>query len=399
MKKGFIALVLAVILVFANFDFAYAANETSDLMYEKATEYPSGDTTKIENVLKKAASGQDITIAFLGGSITEGTAATKYSNSYVSLVHNWWCEKFPDINVTLINAGIGGTSSYLGLHRLDDDVLAYNPDLVFIEFAANDSDSAFSEDSYEQIIRKLLYGEQTPAVILLFTTTETGYDMQAVEQFLGCYYKLPMISYGNAVMAAINEGRIEWTDISADTVHPNDFGHYIFASIITRYLENIYKNLDTLSMDDTLNEDSTNEIEAMSSYTQHIYYNAHIENALTLKASSAKGYGIYNINKYFKYNWYLFRKDSYITFEVNAANIGIVYQRVDDGSFGQYDVYVDGKYITTLDGNYTAGNGTSTQEQSLYISPNGTVGKHTIKFVHNINSSNDQFIIAGLLIG
>jgi hypothetical protein len=93
------------------------------------------------------------------------------------------------------------------------------------------------------------------------------------------------------------------------------------------------------------------------------------------------------------------QKDSYITFEVEAANIGIVYQRVTDGSFGEYDVYVDGEYITTLDGNYKVGDGTSTQEQSLYISPDGKVGTHTIKFVRNEDSKNNQFVIAGLLIG
>jgi hypothetical protein len=141
------------------------------------------------------------------------------------------------------------------------------------------------------------------------------------------------------------------------------------------------------------------KIKLKDSYTEHVYYNPHIENAYTLNPTDANGYDVLDVNPYFQHNWYLMQKDSYITFEVDAANIGIVYQRVTDGSFGQYDVYVDGEFVTTLDGNYIVGDGTSTQEQSLYISLDGKVGTHIIKFVQNSKSKNNQFVIAGLLIG
>lgn len=37
-----------------------------------------------------------------------------------------------------MNAGLSGTPSKLGILRLDRDVLAYEPDICFIEFAVND---------------------------------------------------------------------------------------------------------------------------------------------------------------------------------------------------------------------------------------------------------------------
>jgi lysophospholipase L1-like esterase len=399
LKKGLIAIALVIAMLFLSSSLSYAANDVglswdeNDLVYKKAVNYNEGDLTRLQKVFEKANNGEDITIAFLGGSITEGAGASDKENCYVSLVYKWWCEKFPKINVNLINAGIGGTSSYLGLHRLEADVLSKDVDLVFVEFAANDTDTDFSEDSYEQIIRRLLYGDEKPAVVLLFTTTESGYNMQQIEQYLGSYYELPMISYGNGVLAAINEGYIKWSDISVDTVHPNDYGHAIFANIITRYLDGVYEKLSN----NIIVRNHT--IKLKDSYTQHIYYNPHIESADTLTPVDANGYDVLDVNPYFRYNWYLMQKDSYITFEVEAANIGIVYQRVTDGSFGKYDVYVDGEYITTLDGNYKVGDGTSTQEQSLYISSDGKVGTHTIKFVRNAKSKNNQFVIAGLLIG
>jgi lysophospholipase L1-like esterase len=399
MRKGRIAIAMVSIMLFLSSSLSYAANDVglpwdeNDLVYKSAVNYNEGDLTRLQNVFEKANSGEDITIAFLGGSITEGAGASDKGNCYVFLVYKWWCEKFPNINVNLINAGIGGTSSYLGLHRLEEDVLSKNVDLVFVEYAVNDTDTDFSEDSYEQIIRRMLYGDENPAVVLLFTINERGYSMQQIEQYLGSYYELPMISYGNGVLAAINEGYIKWSDISVDTVHPNDYGHAIFANIITRYLNEIYENSDN----NIIVRDHT--IILKDSYTQHIYYNPHIENADTLTAVDSNGCDVLDVSPYFCYNWYLMQKDSYITFEVEAANIGIVYQRVTDGSFGEYDVYVDGEYIITLDGNYKGGDVILTQEQSLYISSDGKVGTHTIKFVRNAESKNNQFVIDGLLIG
>ena len=91
--------------------------------------------TRLANVLRKAQRGEEVTIGFIGGSITEGYDASSKDNSYVSLVYKWWCEAFPLTKVNLVNAGVGGTSSYLGVHRVGEDMLSHNPDLVFIEFA------------------------------------------------------------------------------------------------------------------------------------------------------------------------------------------------------------------------------------------------------------------------
>jgi lysophospholipase L1-like esterase len=431
LKKTITAITIIFALIFTSSDLAYAADEGStifykdDFLYEKASDYPQGDLSRLEAVIKKAKSGNDITVAFIGGSITEGTGVVDKDDSYVSLVYKWLCEQFPDINVNLINAGIGGTSSYLGLHRVDSQVLSYNPDLVFVEFAVNDTYTQFGADSYENLIRKILSNEGNPALVLLYTTNEIGYNAQAIEELIGVYYELPMISYGSAVLAAIDAGMMKWSNISDDSVHPNKYGHAIFARLIIRYLNNLCDNVDieeetelteefeevniteeTKETDaeeengaDEEAETESTKVELPKPYTQHVYYNPHIENALTLKPTDAKGYSVNNFNQYFKYNWYLMQKSSYVTFDVNAANIGIIYQRTADGTFGQYDVYVDNKKVATLDGNYKSGEGTQIQEQSLYISPDGTLGKHTVKIIMNSNSKNSQFIIAGLLIG
>lgn len=48
-----------------------------------------------------------------------------------------------------------------------------------------------------------------------------------------------MISYHDAVMPEIEAGNFTWADISPDNVHPNDDGHVIMASLLTKFVGNI----------------------------------------------------------------------------------------------------------------------------------------------------------------
>ena len=74
---------------------------------------------------------------------------------------------FPNITIKSINAGIGGTTSYFGVHRIENDILKYNPDIVFIEYSVNDKDSDFFLNSYNSLVRKVLKAKNSPAIILL----------------------------------------------------------------------------------------------------------------------------------------------------------------------------------------------------------------------------------------
>ena len=74
--------------------------------------------------MKKAIQGEDITVGFLGGSITQGCNASAPETCYAYLVYQWWCEKFPKSKIAYINAGIGGTTSQFGAARAESDLLS-----------------------------------------------------------------------------------------------------------------------------------------------------------------------------------------------------------------------------------------------------------------------------------
>ena len=88
-----------------------------------------------ENFDKRAKAGENLTVAFLGGSLTWGANSTDpQKTSYRALISRKLAETYPKAHFTFIDAAIGGTGSQLGAFRLQRDVLAYKPDLVFLDF-------------------------------------------------------------------------------------------------------------------------------------------------------------------------------------------------------------------------------------------------------------------------
>ena len=47
-------------------------------------------------------------------------------------------------------------------------------------------------------------------------------------------------------MPEIEAGNFTWADISPDNVHPNDDGHIIMASLLTKFVGNIKDNIDSV---------------------------------------------------------------------------------------------------------------------------------------------------------
>ena len=95
-------------------------------MTEKA-QSNRGNRNRIINVFKKAMAGESITVGFLGGSITQGCAATSYDKCYAFKVFEWFKNSFPLSDVKYINAGIGATDSQFGCARAQDDLLSKKP--------------------------------------------------------------------------------------------------------------------------------------------------------------------------------------------------------------------------------------------------------------------------------
>lgn len=199
-----------------------------------------GNTERIQRAIEKAKRGEQVTIAYLGGSITEGAQAQPQATKcYAYLSAQRFADLFmPDPSqLNYVNAGISGTPSVLGITRLEQDVLSKRPDIVFVEFAVNDSNQPLYQGVYESMVRKLIASETQPAVILIFTFTENGYSCQPHMQQVGKHYGLGMVSVRDAVQTQIILGKMKWSDYSGDYTHPNTAGHTFIADAIGYYFE------------------------------------------------------------------------------------------------------------------------------------------------------------------
>ena len=119
------------------------------------------------------------------------------------------------------------------------------PDIIVIEFI-NDADDEFYESCMDSLVRMCLEQDNNPAVMILEPSTEGGTSPQAAHLKVAQAYNIPMISYHDAVMPEIEAGNFTWADISPDNVHPNDDGHIIMASLLTKFVGNIKDNIDSV---------------------------------------------------------------------------------------------------------------------------------------------------------
>ncbi|WP_124100775.1 SGNH/GDSL hydrolase family protein [Ruminococcus sp. Marseille-P6503] len=210
--------------------------EWHEAMIRKAM-YSYGNTSKMQEKIKKAQSGEKVTVAYLGGSITEGLTAGD-SDCYAKLTYDYFAEKFgTGDNVEYCNAGLSGTPSTLGILRLERDVLQYEPDVCFIEFAVNDGTDAEYQNAYESIVRELL--ERDVAVVLLFSVTAEDYSAQDYMKAIGEHYSLPMISYCDALRYMFENNQMKWEDFSDDQSHPNTEGHRLVAEMVDYYFDTV----------------------------------------------------------------------------------------------------------------------------------------------------------------
>ena len=213
---------------------------------EKA-ELNKGDYARLCKVFDKANRGEDIVIGAIGGSITMGALASEPEHRWVNLVAQWFRNKYPNINVSLCNAGIGATTSLFGALRVESDLLKYEPDLVFFEYSINDSKLENAGITSEGLIRKILKSKKQPPIIMLAMMDKKGLNAQEKHIPLAIHYQLPMLSLRNVLEPLILNSIIDPALVIADEVHPNDKGHEIASKVVINLLNKIYRDKDSIS--------------------------------------------------------------------------------------------------------------------------------------------------------
>lgn len=359
---------------------------TTEDMIRRAVVNP-GNTARLADAMKRAQAGEKITIGTIGGSITQGTAASTTDERYANRALQWWAKTFPKAQLDFVNAGIGATDSYIGVHRVDADLLSKKPDVVIVEFSVNDTDAALNLQTYDSLVRKILQAENHPAVILLFTTQEDGTSLQDTHMQIGSAYNLPMISYKNAVLPEIEAGKFTWKDISPDNIHPNSVGHGIIGDLLWSYFNSVYAKLDQINTSDLTF--------TAPPVTRDLYAKGQLLDSKTLTPKTMQGFEQAEVSNQFPNDWTT-KEGGELTFEVTGSNIGVLYYKTVDGKSGKYCVYVDDRLIQVLDGDFTGGWGNYAQAQQVYTSD--TPSTHTVTIKQLEGTDLTQFTVLGLLV-
>lgn len=360
----------------------------TEKMYGRAI-LNEGNLARLAAAMKKAQNGEKVTVGVIGGSITQGSSASNQNNCYASRFNQWWTNKFPEAEIGFVNAGIGGTNSYLGVHRVDEQLLAHNPDVVIVEFSVNDTDKTMNKYSYDSLIRKILSYETNPAVMLLFTTQENGTSLQDVHKEIGLAYNLPMISYREVVYPEVAAGTLDWKLISPDNIHPNDAGHDIIGQLVDRYLNDVYDKLDTITEEPTAF--------AAEGYTNDYFKNAEMLSAADITATASEGFETIENGFYHQFpnNWKT-EAGGTMTFDVECQNFGVFFLCTTDGKSGTYEVYVDGERKGKLEADFTGGWGTYGNTKQIVLAKE--TAKHTIEIKPAEGSEDKGITILGLMV-
>ncbi len=189
----------------------------------------------------KMRAGKAVTVAYLGGSLT---AAEANKTSYRSHVTNWLRQNFKEAQINELNAGVTGTGISYGVMRVRRDVIAYKPDLVFLEFAVPESnDAPEAEDAVkkalEGMLRQMLIVPSPPQIVLLHTTNPKRAARVEWLDTIAAHYQVPTLNLQAEVWQQIEAGALK-----ANALWPNpansftsDEGHKTFAKLITAFLE------------------------------------------------------------------------------------------------------------------------------------------------------------------
>ncbi len=328
-----------------------------------------GNNRRLKKAIEKAEKGEDVTIAFIGGSITQGAGAKPINtNCYAYQAYLRFKEMFGrngGDNIHYIKAGVGGTPSQLGIIRYERDILRdgkVKPDIVVVEFAVNDAGDETKGVCYESLVLKILSAENKPAVILLFSVFENDWNLQDRLAPVGEYYNLPMVSIKDAVVEQFRLTREDGNIISKrqffyDIYHPTNDGHRVMADCLAYLFAETKKapvdEEDIIIDKEPLIGNYFKDIRLLDRKT-----NTHVavideggftetDRDLQMVEMDLDSHG----TAQFPYNWMHTPSSGNESFKMTIRSKGLMLVFKDSGSseFGRAEVYVDGEHVLTAD--------------------------------------------------
>lgn len=206
----------------------------------------------LANTHAKLSAGEDFSIVYMGGSITQAGTMPKHdyvtSLGYRDHITAWLRTRYPQANIYERHAAIAGTGSEFGVLRMEKDVHPYHPDLVFVEYAVNDGggDINHLKQTMEGIVRQIRSRNEMSDIVIVYTLGRGMFYSYAKETLPGSieahrqvaeYYDIPQVTMGWSLWLEELKGTLTWADYFTDEVHPNAKGHALYGQVVAHELE------------------------------------------------------------------------------------------------------------------------------------------------------------------
>ncbi len=209
----------------------------------------------VGNVFAKLNNGEDVTIGYLGGSVTEGAGVSsdrRQLDPWRARVTQWFKDTYPNNTITESSAAIGGMGSLFGAARLKDQLLVNNPDIIFVMCSINDRGSretqAQSQRQMEDIIRQIIeYDPEIDIIIGYDTDNAVGQNEEPYEQVVwheavAQQYNITSVDMGRYLGDVVRTGEYTFGDVLSDIVHPNGIGYAFYFKPAKECLEDAMAN-------------------------------------------------------------------------------------------------------------------------------------------------------------
>ncbi len=376
-----------------------AASEWYPALLE-ASHMRLGNNLRLKKLIERARAGEKLTVATIGGSITEGAGAATYRECYAYQIYEGFRQRYGvdgGENIAFVNAGVGGTPSTFGFMRYDSEVVQRVkdddglPDLVVIEFAVNDGGEPTGHRCYESMVREILSQPNQPVVILLFAVFDSGYNLQREIRKIGDAYDLMMVSILDGAFPYVGD---KWTKEAFfyDAYHPTSLGHRVMADCVLSTVEAAAAQ-PTSERDIDLSVEPVYGADFVGLRTI-LRKGGNAQAAVEMGSFSADDTGSYRnlpVGRVCGENFHHTGKegDAPLTFTASFRNLMIAYRTLTDERFGTAEVYIDGQRAAVLYSN------TGSWGQSVVdlVFDEETAAEHTVEIRMAPGDEQKQFTI------
>lgn len=197
----------------------------------------------LSNTLSLLKANKPVTVVCWGDSVTQGGSPSSHDKCYVEVFRARLKAAYPKADITLINAGIGGSNTNSRRDGFEKEVLALNPDLITVEFV---NDSGMPADmikrNWDEFIARAR--KKNPKVEFILITPH-----HIMPEWMGNFaVSVPAMRHAaQDNQVALADSAYIWDNLRALGIpyesleanginHPNDLGHDFFATSLMKLM-------------------------------------------------------------------------------------------------------------------------------------------------------------------